>query len=160
AGVSRLQISWAVPQVARHRAHRGGRLLPRGLARGLPGPRLRPKYPCLRHHPVSNRGDLDGPLPARDRCEDRQARRAHPRRGVNAIADLRRPLSWPPPGAECRAGLPARHSMTESFCEHSRRILTSYWKCGCTAHEMRNEIKASERQSLFETKKWESKVNR
>ena len=34
--------SEAVPQVARRRAHRGRRLLPRGLARGIPGSRLRP----------------------------------------------------------------------------------------------------------------------
>ena len=53
----------------------GGGLLPRGPARAVPGPRRRPNDPRLRRHPVSNRGDLDGPLPARDRCEDRQARR-------------------------------------------------------------------------------------
>ncbi len=47
--------------------------------------------PRLHRHPVSNRGDLDGRIPARDRCEDRQARRAHPRRGVNATAHRRRP---------------------------------------------------------------------
>ncbi len=61
-------------------------------------PDLRPKYSRLHRHPVSNRGNLDGPLPARDRGEDPKARRAHPRRGVNATAH-RRPRSRPRPGA-------------------------------------------------------------
>src|SRR6266568_3556002 len=113
AGVSRLQINRVVSQVVGRPARRGGRLLPRGPARAVPGPRLRPNYPWLRRHPASNRGDLDGPLPARDRCEDCQARRAHPHRGVNATAHRRRPLSRPPPGAECRPGLPAWLSLDE-----------------------------------------------
>ena len=48
------------------------------LLAAVPGPRLRPKTdpPPSSGHPASNRGDLDAPLPARDRCEDRKARRA------------------------------------------------------------------------------------
>ena len=67
-----------VSQVAGRPAHRGGRLLPRGPARAVPGSRRRPTDPWLRHYPISHRGDLDGPLPARDRREDRQSRQAHP----------------------------------------------------------------------------------
>jgi len=62
----------------------------------LPGPRLRPKdhsrssrdpSHLRRRHPASSRGDLDDPLPARDRCEDREDLKAgeeHPRRGCDA----------------------------------------------------------------------------
>ncbi len=53
--------------------HRGGRLLPRGPVRGVPVPRLRPKDSGLRPHPVSNRGNLDGPIPARSWRENAKA---------------------------------------------------------------------------------------
>jgi Domain of unknown function (DUF4386) len=90
-----------VPQGAGRRAHRGGRLLPRGPARGVPGPRLRlrRKDQRLRHHPVSSRGDLDGPIPARDRREDPKAksRRAHSGRGMNATARRVGPGTFPAP---------------------------------------------------------------
>ena len=76
--------SRVVPQGVGRPARRGVRLLPRGHARGVPGPRLRPKYPYLRHHPVSNRGDLDGRIPARDWREGPKAREADPRRGCDA----------------------------------------------------------------------------
>jgi hypothetical protein len=44
-------------------------------------PDFGPRIATVRRRPVSNRGNLDGRIPARDRREDRQARRAHPRRG-------------------------------------------------------------------------------
>ncbi len=40
----------------------------------------------LHRHPASNRGNLDGPIPARGWREDREARQAHACRGVNATA--------------------------------------------------------------------------
>ena len=67
-GVSRLQIV-DVPKGAGHRAHRGRRLLPVRLAREVPGPRLRRhsvRFPGYRAH---YRGELDGRIPARERCE-------------------------------------------------------------------------------------------
>jgi len=62
-------------QDAGGRAHRGGRLLPRGDVRGVPGPRLRRKDQRLRHHPINNRRNLDAPIPARGRSEDTKASR-------------------------------------------------------------------------------------
>ncbi len=43
---------------------------------------------------------------------DAAARRAHPRRGLNAPHTGGGPSSRPPRGAECRLGMPARTSMT------------------------------------------------
>ena len=58
-------------------AHRGGRLLPRGPAPCVTGPRLRPRPTdsrVSRHPDDSNRGNLDGHLPAGGGGKDRQAR--------------------------------------------------------------------------------------
>ena len=48
-------------------------------------PGLRPEDSRLRRHPVSNRRNLDGPIPARGWREDCEARQAHPCRGVNTL---------------------------------------------------------------------------